>query len=131
VAASGVVPTAPASQPVASVPAAAVEPPKAGASAVAAKPAAPTTAGAASAPAGDPYVYFVQAGAFTKPEEAEQQRARLGLQGFNAKVYERETNGRLIYRVRIGPFDLKADADTLHQQVQDVGLEAALVRALR
>lgn len=134
VAASGVVPMASASpastapQPAASAPAATVEPPKAAASAVAVKPA---TAGGASAPAGDPYVYFVQAGAFTKPEEAEQQRARLGLQGFNAKVYERETNGRLIYRVRIGPFDLKADADTLHQQVQDVGLEAALVRAQR
>ncbi|MBH9577460.1 SPOR domain-containing protein [Inhella proteolytica] len=130
VAASGVVaaasvPSAPASA--APVPAPTPTPvPQA--SAVATKPTEP----AASKPAGaDPYVYFVQAGAFTKPEEAEQQRARLGLQGFNAKVYEREANGRVVYRVRIGPFDMKADADTLHAQVQDAGLEAAVVRAQR
>lgn len=135
VAASGVVPMAPAStaasQPAAPVAVAAVAPAKAAASAPGAQPAAPGAGSAPVAAGSDPYVYFVQAGAFTKPEEAEQQRARLGLQGFNAKVYERETNGRLIYRVRIGPFDLKTDADTLHQQVQDVGLEAAVVRAMR
>lgn len=128
VAASGVVAAAsaaPASAVVASAPAVAPA-----ASPVAAAPLKPAEA-ASKAAGTDPYVYFVQAGAFTKPEEAEQQRARLGLQGFNARVYEREANGRVVYRVRIGPFDLKVDADTLHQQVQDAGLEAAVVRAQR
>ncbi|MBB5202932.1 cell division protein FtsN [Inhella inkyongensis] len=88
-------------------------------------------ASASRASGTDPFVYFVQAGAFTKPEEAEQQRARLGLQGFNAKVYERESSGRLVYRVRIGPFDAKADAETLHAQVQQAGMESAVVKAQR
>lgn len=129
VAASGVVAAAPvASAASAASGAAPASVPAAPAAVVAAKP---VDASASKPAAADPYVYFVQAGAFTKAEEAEQQRARLGLQGFNAKVYERDANGRVVYRVRIGPFDLKADADTLHAQVQDAGLEAAVVRAQR
>ena len=56
-------------------------------------------------PAADPFIYFVQAGAFARPEDAEQQRARLAMMGFEAKVTEREQSGRTVYRVRIGPFD--------------------------
>ena len=128
VVASGVVAAAPEASGAAS---AAADPGAASAPAASAAPGLAAKPGDARPAAVDPYVYFVQAGAFTQPEEAEQQRARLGLQGFNAKVYEREANGRLVYRVRIGPFDLKADADTLHAQVQDAGLEAAVVRAQR
>jgi len=131
VVASGVVAAAPEASGAASAaadPGAAAAPVASSGPGVAAVPAKP---GDARPAAVDPYVYFVQAGAFTQPEEAEQQRARLGLQGFNAKVYEREASGRVVYRVRIGPFDLKADADTLHAQVQDAGLEAAVVRAQR
>jgi cell division protein FtsN len=76
-------------------------------------------------------VFFVQAGAFVQANDAEQQRAKLAMQGFNAKVYERDNQGRIVYRVRIGPFDAKADADKLQAEVQAAGLEAAVVRAQR
>ena len=97
------------------------------------KPAASAapTAAAASKPEAGGLVFFVQAGAFQQPAEAEQQRAKLAMQGFNAKVYERESNGRTVYRVRIGPFDAKADAEKLQADVEAAGLEAALVRAQR
>jgi cell division protein FtsN len=90
-------------------------------------------AAAASAPTkpDGAYVYFVQAGAFTQANDAEQQRARLAMQGFNAKVYERASNDRTVFRVRIGPFDDRAAADSLLTQVQTAGLEAAVVRAQR
>lgn len=125
-AASGVVGGAPAAAEAAK-PAASVA---AAAPAVASAPAKPTEAAVKTAGV-EPYVFFVQAGAFTKPEEAEQQRARLGLQGFNAKVYEKDSNGKVVYRVRIGPFDAKSDADTLNEQVQQAGLESAVVRTQR
>jgi len=70
----------------------------------------------------------VQAGAFGKPEDAEQQRARLAIMGYEAKVTEREQSGRTMYRVRIGPFQRKDDADVAKDKLAGVGVESALVR---
>jgi cell division protein FtsN len=78
--------------------------------------------------AADPFNYFVQAGAFGKPEDAEQQRARLAMMGYEAKVTEREQSGRTMYRVRIGPFPRKDDADVAKDKLAGVGVESALVR---
>lgn len=129
-------PTAPAPQTQAPAPAAAPT--------AAAKPASAATAGAtpaakpaASAPAaaaatgGDPYVYFVQAGAYTRSEDAEGQRAKLAMQGFSAKIYEREQSGRTVYRVRLGPLDSRDEAEGLQRKVEAGGMEANLVRVQR
>jgi cell division protein FtsN len=74
------------------------------------------------------FTYFVQAGAFSKPEDAEQQRAKLAMLGLAAKVTEREQSGRTVYRVRLGPFDRKEDADAAQEKLQAASVEAALVR---
>lgn len=93
--------------------------------------------GGAPAPAkstrsgGDAFSYFVQAGAFARPEDAEQQRARLAMQGLAAKVTEREQSGRTVYRVRLGPYEQKDDAESAQQRLQSAGVEAALVRVER
>lgn len=79
----------------------------------------------------DTFTYFVQAGAFAKPEDAEQQRAKLAMQGLAARVTEREQSGRTVYRVRLGPFDQKEDAEAAQQRLQGTGTEAALVRVER
>lgn len=96
-----------------------------------AAPAAPATAAASTAADKPNLVFFVQAGAFSQPEEAEQQRAKLAMQGFNARVYEREANGKRVYRVRIGPFDERSAAEKLQAEVEAAGLVAALVRTQR
>lgn len=77
---------------------------------------------------GDPFTYFVQAGAFSRTEDAEQQRARIGLLGVESKVTEREQGGRTVYRVRVGPFDRKDAADGAKQKLADSGVDSALVR---
>jgi cell division protein FtsN len=93
---------------------------------------AQTAAPAVSAgPAVDPFVYFVQAGAFTRQEDAEQQRARLGLIGQTAKVSEREQAGRTVYRVRVGPFTTRDEADGLQSRLQEQTIEAQIVRVER
>ena len=103
----------------------------------AAKPTpAPTTTATAAAPkstkpGADPFSYFVQVGAYGKPEDAEQQRARIGLMGLSAKVSEREQSGRTMYRVRLGPYDRKEDADAIQGRLSGSGVEAALVRVER
>ena len=82
-------------------------------------------------PGVDPFSYFIQAGAFRTPEDAEQQRARLVLLGVQAKVSEREQSGRTVYRVRMGPFDRKEDADAAKARLDNNSIETALVRVQR
>lgn len=88
-------------------------------------------AGAVPAPGADPFIYFVQAGAYRSPDDAESQRARLAMLGINADVTEREQSGRTVYRVRVGPFNQKALADLTQEQLEVNGVEAALVRIQR
>ncbi|GAB3766066.1 hypothetical protein GCM10028796_24650 [Ramlibacter monticola] len=79
----------------------------------------------------DPFLYFVQAGAFRTPEDAEAQRAKLSLMGIEAKVTEREQSGRQVFRVRVGPFSSKDDADRQKEKLDAGGFETALVRVQR
>lgn len=84
-----------------------------------------------AAPGVDPFNYFIQVGAFRTPEDAEQQRARLTLLGFQAKVTEREQSGRTVYRVRLGPYEKKDDADKAKDRLDANSIETALVRVQR
>lgn len=102
-----------------------------------AAPAVKAAAGATAVPAvsspapADPFIYFVQAGAFRTPEDAEAQRAKLAILGIDAQISEREQSGRTVFRVRVGPFDQKTPADGMHDQLTNHGVEAALVRVQR
>jgi len=100
-----------------------------------AEPAPPQGQAAAPAkstkPGVDPFIYFVQVGAFAKPEDAEQQRAKLAMLGFSAKVSEREQSGRPMYRVRLGPYQMRDEAESTQTKLQSGGEDAALVRVER
>lgn len=93
--------------------------------------AAPAVASAPAAPRADPFFFFVQAGAYTRADEAEQQRARLAMLGQQARITEREQNGRVVYRVRVGPFETRPEADSLQGKLQDSGIASQLVRVER
>lgn len=96
----------------------------------AATPAAGAAASALSTKVGDEaFSYFVQTGAYARSEEAEAQRGKLALQGFAARVTEREQAGRTVHRVRLGPFEDKGEADSTKEKLLAAGFEAALVRA--
>jgi cell division protein FtsN len=131
-AASGVIQSG---KPAAAAPAAAAAPSSAAPqakAAAAAPPAASKSGAAASAPvAADRSLYFVQVGAFNKPEEAETQHAKVAMLGFGAKVFEREQSGRTVYRVRVGPFDSKEEAEAQQKKIEAAGVVAVLVRADR
>lgn len=98
------------------------------------KPSADPLGDLARAKAGvgaDPFAYFIQVGAFRTPEDAETQRAKLSLTGVEAKVTEREQAGRQIYRVRVGPYEKKEEAEKVKTQLEAAGHETALVRVQR
>ena len=92
---------------------------------------APQPEAHAAAAAAEPFIYFVQAGAYRDPEEAQAQRARLTLTGMQARVTSHEQAGRAVYRVRVGPYQSKAEADSAKERVANNGFEAVLVRMPR
>lgn len=115
-------PREPASAPVSTRDPAAILADKPGAISTAASAPVSTAAGA------DPFTYFVQAGAYARPEEAEQQRAKLAMMGLTAKITEREQSGRTWYRVRVGPFDTKDAASSAKLKLDGASIENDLVR---
>jgi len=46
-------------------------------------------------------------------------------------VSEREQSGRTVYRVRVGPFEKRGDAELAKEKLEGLGMEAALVRVQR
>jgi cell division protein FtsN len=72
--------------------------------------------------------YFLQVGAYKTAADAEQQRARLGFQGFESKVTQRDAGGVTYYRVRIGPFSKFEDMNTTRQRLSDAGVDTAVIR---
>lgn len=89
------------------------------------------TAPANAAGTDEPFVYFVQVGAFRSAEDAETQRAKLSLSGIDTKVTEREQSGRTVFRVRVGPFGQKEEAEKSKAKLEAAGLDSALVRVQR
>lgn len=78
----------------------------------------------------DPFIYFVQAGAYRTPEEADAQRAKMSLLALDAKISERDQGGRTVYRVRVGPID-KAEAERVRAKLEAAHLDSAMVRVQR
>ena len=76
----------------------------------------------------DPFDYFVQAGAFRTQADADAQRAKLAMLGWEARVSEREQNGRPVFRVRVGPFTKRDDAEQIKEKLDGAGVDTTLVR---
>ncbi|WP_175865518.1 SPOR domain-containing protein [Burkholderia cepacia] len=95
------------------------------------KPTSSATAAAAAKPptANDANTgYFLQVGAYKTESDAEQQRARLGFQGFESKVSKRDVSGVTYFRVRVGPFSKFEDMNSARQRLSDAGVDTAVIR---
>lgn len=85
----------------------------------------------AAAASGDPFIYYVQSGAYRAMQEADAQKAKIAMLGLEAKITEREQSGYTVYRVRVGPIDKKDEADKIKAKLDSSGLEPILVRVNR
>lgn len=80
---------------------------------------------------GDEFQYFVQAGAFHGIEEAETQRAKLALSGFDPTIAERDKAGKIVYGVRLGPFESKSEAEQIQTKLKSNKIDSILMRVQR
>lgn len=72
--------------------------------------------------------YFLQIGAYKTSQDAQQQRAKLALQGFESTVSQRDSGGITYYRVRVGPFAKFDEMNNARQQLSNAGIDAAVIR---
>lgn len=77
------------------------------------------------------YQYFVQVGAFRSQSDANAQRARVTMSGWDAHITQGTQHGQPIYRVRVGPFNRSADAGNLKQKLDGQGLDSTVLRQAR
>ncbi len=96
-----------------------------------AKAAPPPAAPAAGAVADEPFQYFIQVGAYRAASEADAQKARMAMMGLDAKVSERDQGGRIVFRVRLGPYDDKAVAERVRARLESAQIDNTLVRIQR
>ena len=73
----------------------------------------------------------MQVGAFRSQAEADAQRAKVAMLGWEARVSEREQNGRAVFRVRVGPFSKRSDAEQLKDKLDSASVDSTLVRVQR
>lgn len=72
---------------------------------------------------------FLQAGAFRRIDDAENMKAQLALLGIFASIQPTDLAEKgMLYRVRIGPFNSKADSDRTNTSLRENGIEAQFVR---
>ncbi|MFA5170756.1 MAG: SPOR domain-containing protein [Sulfuriferula sp.] len=84
-------------------------------------------AGSAKTSAPD-VLYFVQAGAFPNPEDADNLKARLALMGFEASIQAAEIPDKgTWYRVRLGPYKLD-EANKTHDALEQNKITASLIK---
>ncbi len=100
-----------------------------------AEPAAVPPPGAAVAPAQEParaaeekWTYYLQAGAFRAPADAENAKAKLALLGVESSVSERNDDSGTLYRVRIGPFAQIDAMNRVRTKLSESGVDVAVVR---
>ncbi|MWL85925.1 SPOR domain-containing protein [Cupriavidus sp. SW-Y-13] len=72
--------------------------------------------------------YLLQVGAFRSQDDADRQKANLAMQGFEARVTDRDVNGIKMYRVRVGPFNRIEDMNRVRDRLQSAGFDASVIR---
>ena len=74
-------------------------------------------------------VYFIQAGSFQNPADADNQKARLAILGFESSVEPANLPDKGVwYRVRMGPYAKLDEINKVRQALAQNGIDANLVK---
>lgn len=82
---------------------------------------------ASSQPIAQPAAYYVQAGAFSDPNLANNMKAKLALLGFSAKIVASEENNAVINKVLIGPFSSNSQAQEMVNQLNEQSVNSTII----
>ncbi len=64
--------------------------------------------------------YWIQAGSYQSQSRAEETQEKLAQKGWNTRIISREVNGKIYFRVRLGPFDTEGEAGKFLDWITDI-----------
>lgn len=74
-------------------------------------------------------IYFIQAGSFQNPADADNQKARIAILGFESSVEPTNLPDKgTWYRVRLGPYTALEDLNKVRRVLTQNGIDASLVK---
>ncbi|HXC39728.1 MAG TPA: SPOR domain-containing protein [Burkholderiales bacterium] len=90
---------------------------------------APNSPATVASPSGPQDIYFIQAGAFQNPADADNLKAKLALLGLEASVEPTDVPDKgTWYRVRMGPFSRIEEINRVRGQLAQNGIDGSLVK---
>jgi tetratricopeptide (TPR) repeat protein len=72
--------------------------------------------------------YYIQVGSFSQLGNAKKVSASLTAKGFSVLLFETSLEGKILYRVRIGPIKDRHDADEVMRELRGYGYQGFLIR---
>ncbi|MFQ5982606.1 MAG: SPOR domain-containing protein [Woeseiaceae bacterium] len=76
----------------------------------------------------EPGIYVLQAGSFTKYEDADRRRAQLALQGIESRIQRVTIDDKTYHRVRIGPIDDLDRLNVLRSRLRQAQIDVLRIR---
>lgn len=73
-------------------------------------------------------VFFVQTGLFASQSEADAQKASLAMQGMQSQISDGLVDGKVVWRVRIGPFANVDDSGIVRSKLTGMGIKPAVIK---
>ena len=86
------------------------------------------TSGAAPQPETRPGAYMLQAGSFTRHDDAGRRRAELALQGIESAIRRMDIDGATYYRIYIGPIRDLDELNRIRRQLYDANIDTMRIR---
>ena len=77
-----------------------------------------------------PGTYVLQAGSFSTEADADRRRAELAMHGIESRIQKASIDGRIYYRVRIGPTDDLDRLNMLRSRLRAAQIDAVRLREL-
>ncbi len=75
-----------------------------------------------------PGIYVLQAGSFTRYEDADRRRAEIALQGISSNIQKVVIDDKTYHRVRIGPIDKLDELNRVRNRLRAAGIDALRIR---
>jgi cell division protein FtsN len=75
-----------------------------------------------------PGIYVLQAGSFTKFEDADRRRAQIALQGIESRIQRVTIDDKTYHRVRIGPTDDLDELNRLRDRLKQAKIDVLRIR---
>ncbi len=92
----------------------------------------PAPAADAKPATADKTVFYLQAGAYQSEDDADNQKAKIALLGFEARVKSAAVPDKgTVYRVRLGPYKSQDEAGEAKKALQENGITASLIKIVK